>query len=1158
MKRLIGFNLVLRLVRLVAFPVLTFPAAAALPVVVTGQWDFKNADLRATIGADIQFVGDTANTATFQVMDINGQPAEVLGFGSNSTSEGFYLRHGAKPNGGGQFVNQYTLIMDVMYPAGSQDHWRALFQTDPFNHGGDDADFYVGDNHTLPMPDALGADGQFDGTLAPDTWYRVAFAVDLTAPAGQQLAKYINGVKAASQSLSGGLDGRYALGPVAQLFTAGNSGFTQPGFVNSIQFANICMTSDAIAALGGPTAGGIAPENRVIKLSIHNATASTITLSWAGRAGPFQLETATNLLKPDWRDLGSPTSSHSVTIPNTTGVSLYRIRETRSAIPTLAPPAASEHLLPSGQIVRAAGQSVQVGSRPVDLALSPDGTKVFVKNMTDMQVMDAGTWRIQQIVHYPKSGASMHGIAVSPDGAHVYVTGANADLYDYAWTNGALSYSRTITLPAASDACGLAISADGTRAYLCLSTRNTLGVVDLRAGMLAWEINVGIAPWDVVLSPDQGTAYVSDWGGRRPVAGDSTGISAGTQVVVDDRGIGASGMVSVVDLDQNLELVEVPTGLHPSDLEMSQDGSTLYVANANSDTVTVIDTQAQAVKETILVRPDPTLPFGSEADGLALSRDGKSLFVASAGNNAIAVVELPNDAHTNSLVQGFFPTDWYPGAVVADSNFVYVANVKGIGSLPGNLFNYQGTVGKMRIPSPETLSKYTSQVQENGRVPQMLLTQAPAQPDQPPVPVPRHVGEPSVFQHVVYVIKENKTYDIVLGDLPQGNGNSNLCIFPQFITPNHHALATQYALLDNYYCNGVLSADGHSWSVEANVTDHIEKSFGGFIRSYSLGTDALTYSSSGFIWNNVLSHGLTFRNYGELAFGLTFPGANSWLQVYADYTNHTGRIHCGNNLPNNALLPYTSPKVPGWQLGIPDQIRAEGFIQELHAAESNGVWASFHVLYLPNDHTSGTQPGFPTPRAQVADNDLALGRVVEAVTKSSFGSNTCIFVIEDDPQMGYDHVDGHRSLCLVISPYTKRGQTVSTFFNQAGVVHTMEQIMGLPPMNQQDAMAPLMNDCFTATPDFTPYTVLPNNVPLDEMNPGTFGALNREERYWAKKSLKQDLSKPDLVNEATFNRIIWHSLKGNARYPLEFIGAHGRGLKKLGLSFDKSRKDDDD
>ena len=525
----------------------------------------------------------------------------------------------------------------------------------------------------------------------------------------------------------------------------------------------------------------------------------------------------------------------------------------------------------------------------------------------------------------------------------------------------------------------------------------------------------------------------------------------------------------------------------------------------------------------------------------------------------MAVVELPNGLHTNSIVQGFLPTDWYPGAVVADSNFIYVVNVKGLGSRLGQPANtswqigaFLGTANKIPIPSTEALSKYTAQAYEAGRVPQIKQTQQPLRSGQPPVPVPLRRGEPSVFQHVLYILKENKTYDQFFKDIPQGNGNSSLCIYPRFVSPNHHALAEQYVLLDNFYCNGVNSADGHSWSTEANNTDHLEKSFGGFSRSYTFGDDPLTYSSTGFIWNNVLEHGLTFRNYGEMDYADTSPSA-TWLQIYSDYTNRTGAIRYVQNIGIASLRPHSSTNVPGWNLGIPDVVRADGFIKELNTAQSNGVWANFHLLYLSNDHTGGP----PTPRAQVADNDLALGMAVEAVTKSIFASNTVIFVIEDDPQSGYDHVDAHRSICLVVSPYTKRGQVVSTFYNQAGVLHTMERILGLAPMNQQDAMSPLMFDCFTNVLDFTPYTALPNNIPLAEGTTAA-GPLSPKERYWAKKLQKMDFSRPDRINDDVFNRYIWWTIKGDAPYPAKYVGGHGKGLKQLGLVLDKRYKDDDD
>jgi DNA-binding beta-propeller fold protein YncE len=815
-------------------------------------------------------------------------------------------------------------------------------------------------------------------------------------------------------------------------------------------------------------------------------------------------------------------------------------------------------VLPSTQILSITGRRLEFEGRPVDLALSPDGQTVFVKNMKSLLVVDAPSWTLSQTLEYPGSGASLHGIAVSRNGSRVYVTGSANELYEWqVASNGVVSFSRTISLPAGSDPCGVALSADGTKAYVCLSIKNALAEVNLATGVVGRQFKAGIAPWNVVLSPDDATACVSDWGGRFPAGADLAADSAGTKVVVDSRGVASSGVVSFVNLAKGVESAQIQTGLHPSDLALSHDGSALFVANANSDTVTAIDTQKREIREMIPIRPDPALPFGSESDGLALSPDGKTLFVANAGNNAIAVVELANPRRTNSMVKGFFPTDWYPGAIVVDKSFAYVANVKGLGSRNGQpaAVSYRssdslGTVDRIPLPSGDALMKSTALVMENGRIGQIKNAFQPALGQRTPVPVPARIGEPSVFKHVLYILKENKTYDQMFGDISRGNGNPKLCIYPQTNTPNHHALALRYVLLDNFYCNGVNSADGHSWCTEGNTTDHLEKSFGGFVRSYTFGDDPLTYSSTGFIWNNILEHGLSFRNYGEFDYA-SVPSGASWRQIYADFTNGAHSITFAQNIGVASLRPYSSTNVPGWNLDIPDVVRAYGFIKELNAAQANGQWATFHFLYLPNDHTGGK----PSPQAQVADNDLALGRVVEAVTKSVFGSNTVIFVIEDDPQSGYDHVDGHRSLCLVISPYTKRAQTVSTFYNQAGVLHTMEQILGLPPMNQQDAMGPLMSDCFNQTPNFTPYSALPNQIDLVS---GNGIRLSSKARYYFRKVQKMDFSKPDRIKEDAFNRYIWHSIKGDARYPSEFVGGHGKGLKELGLLLAKPNKDDAD
>jgi hypothetical protein len=369
--------------------------------------------------------------------------------------------------------------------------------------------------------------------------------------------------------------------------------------------------------------------------------------------------------------------------------------------------------------------------------------------------------------------------------------------------------------------------------------------------------------------------------------------------------------------------------------------------------------------------------------------------------------------------------------------------------------------------------------------------------------------------------------------MPKGNGDTSLVHFGLEVTPNHHKLADDFVLMDNYYCSGVLSADGHQWTDEAYVTDYLEKFFGDFPRSYPYdGDDPMAYSPSGFIWDNVLRHGLTYRNYGEFVDALIDPKGASFTDIWQDYVlgGNEFKIRAKSNLPQ--MEPYTCPIYVGFPNKISDQYRADVFINELKEFEKNDNFPNLIIMLLPNDHTSGTKPGMPTPKAAVADNDLALGRIVEAISHSKFWKETCIFVTEDDPQAGLDHVDGHRTVGFVISPYTKRNQAVSTYYTQINMFRTIENILGIPPLNQFDLAAEPMVDCFANKPDYTPYSALPNKIPLDELNP-ELTSLSGDALYWAKKSMEQNLDELDQIDEDVFNRIIWHSVKGyDVPYPV--------------------------
>jgi YVTN family beta-propeller protein len=792
------------------------------------------------------------------------------------------------------------------------------------------------------------------------------------------------------------------------------------------------------------------------------------------------------------------------------------------SLPTCAqPPADTGRVVATGQVVRPAGKIVAFPGHPVDLCLSPDRSTAYLKDDHGIVVVDLRSWRVRQTLPFTSGGGSMHGIATSVKGDRVYATNMwNLLAEAKVGEDGSLTWNRQITLPASdgggnSNGCGIALTADGARAYVCLSRNNTLAVVDLAAGKVTSQIPVGVAPYDVVLSQDGRTAFVSDWGGRHPRPGEPQAPSSGTPALIDTRGIGASGCVSMVDLVLNRVVAQIHTGLHPSDIELSHDGRRLFVANANSDTVSVIDTRLRHVVETITVRPHGWTGAGSAPTGLALSPDNTTLFVTLGGSNAIAVVDVTG-THNKARVKGFIPAGWYPGAVVTDGREVFVANVKGNGSEDrgdAKGFNVRQVLGGIqRAPVSAWLDTTTPESRRkwdlSGRI-----------------------------DHVVYILKENRTYDQILGDIARGNGDPALCIYGRNVTPNEHALAEQFVLLDNYYCNGVVSADGHSWATEGNDTDHLEKSFGGFARSYTFGDDPLTYSSSGFIWNDVLAHGRTFRNYGEMDYAGAPPKStySSLLAASQAHNFPTGFTH---NIGIASLKPYTDPDYPGWDMDIPDAVRADLFLRKFAENEKSGAFPNFVLIYLPDDHTWGTGSSQPTPRSYVADNDLAVGRIVDAISHSRFWKNTCIFVNEDDPSDGFDHVDGHRSICLVVSPYSKHGKTVHQWCNQTSALHTMEALLGIPTMNQMDANSPVMTDCFTAKLDFTPYRCVPNKVPLGEMNPKA-STLTGRRRYWAMVSDRLDMSGPDNNPDAVVNQILWFDAKGaNAPYPSESDGGN--------------------
>jgi len=838
-------------------------------------------------------------------------------------------------------------------------------------------------------------------------------------------------------------------------------------------------------------------------------------------------------------------------------------------------------ITPVNQIAEPAGRQIEMpGLRPQGLALSPDGRILVTSGKThDLIVIDPVAAKVIQTVQLPAKDVtisdqtavsprklqsdpdaqlSFTGLIFSPDGSRIYLSDVSSSIKVFSVDAGGVHAAYSIPLPPADAPrrkqevpTGLAFSPDGARLYVALNLGNRLAELEPATGKVLRTWDVGVAPYDVVVAGRK--VYVSNWGGRRPDANSFTGPAGkGTTVRVDSvRYIASEGSVSVIDTVADRVVAEILTGKHACAMALSPNGRSLVVANAASDTLSVIDTKTDTVVETICARQDPGDLFGASPNALAFDNSGKRLFVCNGTQNAVAVFDFKPAA---SRLKGLVPVGWFPGAIAWDGarKSIYVANIKGIGegrprksngTPEFNSHQYHGGITLVTEPTRKELSGYTRRALANMRYPLLKNAALPPRPNQPPVPVPARVGEPSVFKHVVYLIKENRTYDQVLGDVKEGNGDPELCVFGERVTPNQHKFVRDFVLLDNTYCSAICSADGHQWSTTAFATDYMEKSFAGYPRSYPDGCsddeiDALAYSPAGFIWDNCLAHGKTFRDYGEFTITRkswrdpSRKGGPKFLDHYREFINGTDTIHMYSDPGVESLRPHMNTNYIGWDMAVPDVQRVAEFLVDFREFERTGNMPNFLIFSLPNDHNSGTAAGAPTPAAQVADNDLAFGQIVDVISHSRFWKDTCIFAIEDDPQAGWDHVSGYRTTAYVISAYCKRRAVVSTQYNQTSLIRTMELMLGLPPMNQMDATATPMTDCFTDQPDFTPYVALTNNVPLDEMNPEPKKIADAVLRKDAYVSARLPLNKPDQCPEVVLNQIIWRAMKGSsAPYP---------------------------
>jgi YVTN family beta-propeller protein len=693
-----------------------------------------------------------------------------------------------------------------------------------------------------------------------------------------------------------------------------------------------------------------------------------------------------------------------------------------------------------------------------------------------------------------------------------------------------------------------------------LSANDALAVLDADNGSLLKTVALGVLPVAAVVSADGSVAYVSNLGGRKPGARDRAAKQCcdpfAELVRVDARGIARPGSVTRVDLVTGAVRKVIPVGRHPTSVAWDEKGGRLYVANGNSDAVSVIDTRRDTVIGTITVAPFRERRLGLAPTAVAVSPDGATLFVALGGVNAVAVYALPA-----GRLRGLIPTGWYPTSidVSADGATIAVGTLFGVGSGTGRtsgltgryVHAYRGSVNVIPVPTDADLSAYTTSVAQNNRLTLSRGKQAPSPAPRRNVAaraVPERPGEPSLIDHVVYIIRENRTYDQVFGDMGKGASDSSLLQYGRDVTPNAHAIAEQFVLLDHFFASGGNSADGHNWLTQANETEYpIWPLYTG--RSYpSEGVDPLAYSSGGFLWEAAQSRGKTVRVFGEYApapLGDSAPVRASLLAQYRDAQPHDAAFFRGllaKRFNTRSAIPSLDRvlvrEYPGWTQEIPDVVKADVFLEHLRQWESTRAMPNLVMVILPSDHTQGTSPGWCTPKACVADNDLALGRMVEGLTHSPFWKSMAILVVEDDAQSGVDHIDGHRTVALVASPYAKRGAIDATFYAQPSMVKTVELMLGLPALSIFDLVATDMRASFIGpgeAPNVAPYTARVPRQSLYEINEqvgAITGPRAAERRRAALASSRMKFDRPDAAPSDQLNRILWHDARGwSTPYP---------------------------
>lgn len=813
-------------------------------------------------------------------------------------------------------------------------------------------------------------------------------------------------------------------------------------------------------------------------------------------------------------------------------------------------------VLPTNQTTTPAGTTVRFdGNRPKDAAWSPDGRVLAVLAQRGVTFLDSEGKPVGTVA----VPAGPLGLAWSRTGTAVFVSSKDGRVVKVVregsgWRKGTEWVLDTVGPDGEPDVAagtagrgrqrndpqvaGLAVSPDGLRLYAALGIRNAVAVVDLVAGKVVRSVDVDIAPYHLALSPDGKRLAVACRGGQAARADQASALSAGSAVRVDPRTDAAlEGSVVMLDLPTSTVAARATGIRQPSGMVFSGDGHAVWVSGSDDDTVAEVSAATGLVRRRISLRPSADPGYGQIPTSVALSPDGARLWVACGGANAVASVDI-----ATGRVVGRVPTGWFPIALAASGGRLAVASTKGTGGrVPraDGSFGVHGTRGLVQILEPGLLTDDGFAAGERVVAANNLWgrSELPARRGRRPVPIPERVGEPSVFKHVVFVIKENQTYDSILGDLKPGNGDPKLCLFPEDVSPNHHALARQFVTLDNTFTSGTNSADGHQWTVSGVANGYLEQNYDAHARSYPYdGGDPLSGSPEGYLWTSAVAAGKSVRVYGEMVnkprivHKATGKLGGTWAELMADWKQGMPSYEITSGTDNAALRPLLHPNYIGFPSTVPDQWRADVYLKDLERFEREGSMPALSILLLPNDHTMGTRAGGPTPRAAVADNDLALGRIVEGIAKSRFWKETLILVIEDDSQLGLDHVDGHRTAAFCVSPYTKRGAVVSERYNHTSVLRTIGLVLGLPAMNRFDRTADPMRACFTERPDFGGYRVLANRVPIDEANPPV-RALRGEARRLAKACERLDWSDVDRADAGVVARAVWGSVRGGVAFP---------------------------